>query len=481
MSLFSGQQKICLALASPHRMFERPDGSRLLDTISPLWHRHRAALSHPANLNLFEIFADGLEIGVARSFVAARCLEHTPPPEFLFFLDDDVLVPGDALVKLFFRARTHPEHDIYAGVYCLKRPGLPEPLIYGENGQGPLWDWTVGDILTTQSHGVCSVHMGLTLIRVSAFQKLKDAGLVHGDGTDQDDEPFFKTIRETSKAKDGQLFRQEGTEDIYFCDKLMKAGGSILVDTSVLAGHHDKNTGITYGLPLDYGPAKRAKWMARDGKCPDEEEAKAQGLKLAVDLGAGKDRREWDGHVTYTVDACKDSGTDYCQDLRKLNLPDDHYDLVASSHAFEHVPRWEQEMVWAEAFRICKPGGELEIIVPNLEWAAWKIIEGEADEHVYNVLYGSQEAWPGLPRSLNVHYFGFVPSIIKALAEQAGFVNVTTESWKQREELGYNLVCRGRKPEVKDDAQGCEAGALDGNPESLSAGSLSNEDGGGNR
>lgn len=446
MSLFEGQQKVCLALSSPHRMFTRPDGSRVYDTVSPLWYRQRAALSHPSNLNLFEIICDGMEVGEARSFVAARCLEHDPPPTFLWFHDDDVLVPSDALVKLFFRARTHPQHDIYSGVYCLKRPGLPEPLIYGENGHGPLWDWTVGDLLTTQSHGVKSVHMGLTLIRVSLFQKLIDAGLVHGDGTDQDDEPFFKTINESRQMKEGKLLLQMGTEDIYFCNKVMKLGGSIFVDTSVLAGHHDKATGITYGLPADYGPAKRAKWMARDGKSEDRQAAEDSGLKLAVDLGAGSDRREWPGHVTCTVDASKDSGADYIQDLRKLNLPDDHFDLVASSHALEHIPRWEQETVWREIFRICKPGGSLEIFVPNLEWAAWKIIEGEADEHAYNVLYGSQEAWPGLERQYNTHFFGYTPAVIKALAEQAGFKDVTTESWKQRDELGYNLICRGRKP-----------------------------------
>lgn len=445
--LFQSQQKVCLALCSPHRMLRTKDGSLVLDTLSPLWHRQRAALSMPTNLNSFEIFADGLEVGEARSLAAHFCLNHEPPPTYLFFIDDDVLVPPDALVKLFFRACTLPNHDVYAGVYCLKRPGLPEPLVYGDNGQGPLWDWTVGDLLTTASHGVKSVHMGLTLIRVSVFQRLLDAGLVHGNGTDQDNEPFFKTIRKEVRLQDGKVFRHEGTEDIYFCDKLMKLGGSILVDTSVLAGHHDKTTGQTYGLPLDYGPAKRASWLARNGN-PSEDELQAQekGLKLAIDLGAGKDRREWAGHVTYTLDAAKDTGADYCQDLRKLNLPDDHFDLVASSHTFEHIPRWEQEMVWNEAFRICKPGGRLEVIVPNLEWAAWKIVENDVDEHVFNVLYGSQEAWPGLPRDLNTHYFGYTPEVIKALAEQAGFTGVATESWKQRDELGYNLVCTARKP-----------------------------------
>lgn len=482
--LFSGQQKISIAICSPHRMYLR-DGQMVLDTISPLWQRARQSLSFPTNINYFELFCDGLEIGEARSMIAHRVLEHKPePPEFLFFNDDDVLIPSDALVKLFFRARTHPRYDIYAGVYCLKRPGLPEPLIYGEKGQGPLWDWTLGDILTTESHGVQAVHMGLTLIRTSLFSRMLESGIVHGDGTNQDDEPFFKTISETKETPDGMRFRQEGTEDIYFCDKAMHIGAKILVDTSVLAGHHDKNTGITYGLPLDYGPAYRAKWMVREGASKDRQEAEQPcpecngnrytfpdkmlpsggfdcscskcgstgkiTLKLALDLGAGGERREWDGYITYTTDLRADSNPDYVMDTRLLNLPNNHYDLVASSHHLEHIPRWEQGQVWKEIYRICKPGGRIEHVIPNIEWAARKICDNEIDQHVMNVLYGAQESH-GYARELNTHYFGYTPKIAEELAKQAGFVGIEIEDWKSNPELVYHMVIRGRKPSTEEE------------------------------
>jgi hypothetical protein len=454
--LFDNPQRICIAICTPIPKFKAANGGMVHETISPLWHRSRMGLATPTNINICDIQADGFEVGDARSQVAARVLEHQPPPEFLLFLDWDVLMPPDAMTKLFFRARCYPEHDIFAGVYCCKGSNPPDPLIYGAHGQGAIWDWAVGDILTTESHGVESVHMGLTLIRCSLFQKLKDLDLVGGDGTDQNNRPFFKTIYER-KDSAGCALLQAGTEDIYFCDLVRKAGSSILVDTGVLAGHHDKGTGITYGLPLDDGPVKRARWLA-GAKNPDraQDEIEADGLKLAIDLGAGDEtgdkKRHWKGHRTYTVDIRAEHSPDYVQDLRKLTLPDNHYDLVASAHVLEHLGRWDQEHAWREMFRICKPGGCLEVQVPSIEWAAHKIAQGSMDTNVMNVLYGAQEAH-GYDQHLNQHAFGYTCEIARALADVAGFVDIKTTDWRQDSGLGYNLILNARKPSPEPVAQ----------------------------
>ncbi len=449
MGLFdSHNARTCVVICTPLAKVTGPRGDLILDPISPLWHRARAGLHMPTNINICEAQADGMEVGDARSRIARNCLDMKTPPEFLLFIDSDVIVPYDAFTKLFFRARCYPDHDIFAGVYCLKNNSVPDPLIYTENGQGPFWNWKVGDLLTTDGHGIGSVHMGATLIRVSLFKRLLDAGLVHGDGTDQNDEPFFHTGNVRSD-KPGVARLAVGTEDIYFCHKARQLGAKILVDTSVLCGHHQKETGITYGLPYGEGPSEWTKWLhdANGGKSNDRKEADKDDKKLALDIGAGGDRRHWDGYVTYTTDIRPDTKPDYVQDTRLLNLPEGHFDLVASSHHLEHIGRWDQESVWRQIFKVCAPGGFIEHVVPNIEWAAQKVVDKEVDGHVLNVLYGAQEAH-GYERQYNLHYFGYTPEVAIALAEQAGFVDVTTEDWKQNPDLGYHLIIRGTKPAV---------------------------------
>lgn len=460
MSLFdSHNARTCVVICTPLAKVTGPRGDLIYDPISPLWHRARAGLHMPTNINICEAQADGLEVGDARSRIAANCLAMNPLPEFLLFIDSDVIVPYDLFTKLFFRARTHPDHDIFAGVYCLKNPSVPDPLIYCENGQGPFWNWKVGDLLTTDGHGIRSVHMGATLIRVSLFQKMKDQGLVHGDGTDQNDEPFFHTGNIRSDIP-GRARLAVGTEDIYHCEKARRAGAKVLVDTSVLCGHHDKNTGTSYGLPYGDGPAQWTMWLHdANGERKDKKEAAKENKKIALDIGAGGERRHWDGYVTYTTDIRADTKPDYVQDTRLLNLPADHFDRTASSHHLEHIGRWDQEQVWREMFRITVPGGDFEHIVPSWDWAAQKIVDREVDCHCVNILVGAQESH-GYERQFNTHFMPYTKDIGIALAETAGFVDVKAVDWRDRPELGYNLLLTGRKA-LPDDSVPNEAPAAE--------------------
>lgn len=432
MSFFGGIQKVGCAVCTPVPMKHLSNGQRVLEPIAAEWHRKRMALSFPTNFNMFELFADGMEVGVARTKAVQQCLSHDPIPEFIFFLDYDVLPHFDALTKLFFRARCFPNIDMFAGVYCCKWMNPCDPLIYQDPGCGPFWDWSIGDLLTTQDHGIRGIHMGLTLIRTSLFQKMLDADVVN------EETPFFYTSNEKMLTDKGVMKTRRGTEDIWFCELARKVDAQIMVDTSVLAGHIDKNSGITYGLPSDCPPVLRAHWL-RSGRPEQGPE------KKALDLGAGSTRREWENHQTFTTDIRAESDPDYIMDTRMLNLPDDEFDLVASSHHLEHIPRWEQSLVWQEMFRVCKPGGSIEHIVPSIEWAAAKIVNNDIDGAVYNVLYGAQEA-QGYNREWNTHYFGFTKDVAKELCHSVGFTDVHVMDWRDDANLTYNLIIRAKKP-----------------------------------
>ena len=419
---------IGVAFCTPIPFVNGPNGPRL-SMVTTEWHRKFNNLVMPTNFNKVNVQTDGMEVGDARNKAAQLVLEAKPRPKYLFFLDYDVLPAHDAVQKLLYRAQTNPDYDIFAGVYCSKVE-LSEPLIYKSWGEGPYWDWTVGDIL---SDGIVGVHMGCTLIRTSLFERLSHS----------DENPWFLTQNRAEFNSTGLQFIH-GTEDLHFCKRAVEEiGAKIMVDTSVLCGHIDNSTGRIYGLPSDSPPVKRAFWV-RNGwdKTPEGEEPTLR----AIDLGAGEHKRSWPGHKTFGTDIREGLGPDVLvQDTLALNLPDESFDLVASSHHLEHIPRTEQERVWREMYRICKRGGKIEHTVPSIEWASHNIYDGHVDEHVYNVLYGAQETH-GYERDLNTHYFGYTKAVAKALAEGAGFVDVTCEDWRDREELGYNLIIRGRKP-----------------------------------
>ena len=425
--------KVGVAICTPMPLVKKSDGQLGLQHITVEWQRHRNALGFPTNINFYEICADGMEVGDARNHAANKALEVNA--EFLLFIDSDVLIQYDALKKLLMRARHYPDHDIFSGIYCTKNATLAEPLIYKRNGEGPYWNWAIGDLV----FDIASVGMGCALIRTSLFEKLE---------FDEDTKPWFYTPNEQKSTPEG-FETNRGTEDIFFCNRAREeVDAKIMVDTSVLCGHQDLESGTVFGLPRDSQPVQSAHWhpIHKEDKDEDSNDEVKEELKV-LDLGAGSTRREWKGYKTYTTDIREDTGADYIQDTRHLNLPEGYFDMVASSHHLEHIGRWDQELVWAQIYKIVKPGGKIEMIVPNVKWAASHIIDGIEDGHVMNVLYGAQEDH-GYERIYNTHFFGYTPSIGKALAELVGFTNVNVETYEENEDLHYNMIIRAIKPEV---------------------------------
>lgn len=416
--------RISVAFCTPIPEVMGPAGPRLA-MITPQFMRARMSMGMPTNFHMTEIAADGMEVGEARNFAVEQALASDLVPDFIFFLDYDVLPSQDAFQKLYYRAKCYPDYEIVSGLYCCKA-WTGEPLIYKDWGDGAHWDWAMGDLL----FDMVGVHSGLTLIRTSLFKRLSHTA----------EKPWYKTLDELQKTPAGYI-RHRGTEDLWFCHRAVEeAGAKILVDTSVLAGHIDHATGIICGLPPDCPPVKRADWL--------REQNEPKRTKKALDIGAGDHKRTWPGYKTTSIDVRPQTKPDFVMDARLLNFPDDHFDMVASCHTFEHIPRWEQETVWKESVRVLKPGGKVEHIIPNLEWAAQHIANDtleESGEVVYNVLYGEQEIG-NCERANNTHYFGYTPRVAKELAEAAGLVNVEVKSYKDDPKCQWELWLTGEKP-----------------------------------
>ena len=337
--MFGSNIRTQVGICTPIPFCVGPRGDAIPENVTVEWHRRRMAIATPTNTNTYEITIDGHEVGDARNKAVEFALSRPSRAGFIFFLDYDVLPMHDCLTKLLYRAAHFPDHDIFAGVYCCKTHPA-EPLIYAGDGHGPFWDWTIGDLLTTEQHGITGTHMGLTLIRLSLFERLSHT----------EEMPWFKTTGSTEITGDG-LINRYGTEDLWFCKRAIEeAGAKILVDTSVLAGHVNNKSGEIFGLPEDCKPVKGASWMPQHPA--NQPGGELADVKKALDLGAGEHKRSWDGHKTFTTDLRADTKPDFVMDSRMLNLPAESFDLVASSHHLEHLGRWDQETVWREIFRI---------------------------------------------------------------------------------------------------------------------------------
>ena len=66
---------------------------------------------------------------------------------------------------------------------------------------------------------------------------------------------------------------------------------------------------------------------------------------------------------------------DIAIDLQKIDLPDEHLDVVLTSHVLEHVP--DTGAALSELMRVLKPGGHLILLVPVLQGVTAPPVEPE--------------------------------------------------------------------------------------------------------
>lgn len=322
--------------------------------------------------------------------------------KYLFFIDEDVTPPPHALRQLIFQMEHHPDAWAIGGVVCHKAKPT-SPMIFRGNGNGPYWDWKLGEFFE-----VSGIGMGCTLLRVEPFKTLE--------------KPWFKTVDNMEAFWDGIPKAEVWTEDLYWCDKAIKAGGKVYADTSILCDHWDLATGQPTSLAPGSYPLRRAT-TARKGQ------------KKIVDLGCGESPYQTDEGDVLRVDIRDDVNPDYRADLRKLPFANAEFDVVYSSHVLEHFPRADIGKVLDEWIRILKPDGEFRLIVPNLEWAADQIKLGAMNDDVLNVLYGAQTYGE------NFHQMGFTPAALTSMLKERGFKRMDVEL------VGYNLCIRAwREP-----------------------------------
>lgn len=135
---------------------------------------------------------------------------------------------------------------------------------------------------------------------------------------------------------------------------------------------------------------------------------------------------------------------DYVLDISKgMPFQNNSFDIIYASHVLEHIPWYKSEDVLKEIHRILKPGGQLEIWVPDGLKIAKALIAFEENQSDHSKLDGYYECVknkdPRLWASLRIYAHGdgtgnldnpnwhhalFTPSLLINLFESAGFKDV---------------------------------------------------------
>jgi len=190
----------------------------------------KVALSHwnlifPPNQAVYRMLALGLEVGDAYTQTIEAILSHPDLStwEYILTLEHDNIPPPDGVVKLIAQMEAHPELSCIGGLYWTKgEDGVPQ--IWGDP-KDPVLNFRPQPPVPGDLVECCGTGMGFNLWRISMF---KDAKLRR---------PWFKTLA----GADGV-----GTQDLFFWGDARKHGYRCAVDCSVLVGHYDHNSGMTW-------------------------------------------------------------------------------------------------------------------------------------------------------------------------------------------------------------------------------------------
>lgn len=395
-------------------------GVKRLAPITPEWHRARTSLLSPVGNNIAEIYVDGFTVAGARNKAAHEAVDAKM--QYLFFLDYDTIPPPTALCRLVYHLENHPEYDIAAGLYCTKS-NPPWPLLWREWGNGPSWDFTLGELLLDK---VVGVPMGCTVVRVSLFNRLPHS----------EENPWFRTTEGPRVLGSGAMVPEFATEDLWLCQRLQEElHGKILMDTAVVCEHIDNRSGIRYVLPDDCLPQRRA-----------NEQVKGKNIVLHVGCGprtSGVLPPEFQTEAWQEIrlDIDHEVQPDIVASMTDMRrVLDESCKAVWSHHNIEHLHPWEVPLALAEFRRVLKPGGVAFVQCPDLEAVATEIIEGRGNKVAYespagpvkplDMIYGYEKFLAG-GNAYQAHKTGFTAQTLAERLREAGFsqVAVQRENW----------------------------------------------------
>jgi predicted SAM-dependent methyltransferase len=392
--------------------------------VSISWAQAYRHLGGPLGANTMELApVVGRPIAEARNELMEAAIQNGA--DFLFMIGDDVLCPGDTIIRMLQRMWDNPQISMITGMYWTK--GWPtQPYIWKGIQRGPYLDWKYGEFFQIDFAGCDCL-----LIRLS--DEIKQLG------------PDWFSTSWRWNAEDNPM--QLATEDFYFYTKAREAGIKLYCDSTIQCIHEDRNSGMQFALTSDMPQYtnKDQPWL------PDP--SNEDGLVRVADVGCGF-TTPWFGTAdkvkVVRFDTNEKAQPDYRCDIRQLPVPDQSFDVVHSKHVLEHFGRDELFKTVREWVRILRVGGEFRLSVPNLLHAMTEILAMEmgaasVDPYPFWQLYGQQLD------QYDVHKNGFTPKRVKMLLEMLGFEDIEVSVGNAKPNDGHNTNIFARGIKVKHD------------------------------
>ena len=171
-------------------------------------------LKTPAGYEVFQTRAHGQSPARNRNIMIKQAIDYEA--DYVFFVDDDCLIPPDTLEKLVFH-----DVDIVSGLYCMRN--YPhKPIIFDVALDDGTCQWT-------QLHGkdeglkhIVATGMGCLLVKTHVFRKI------------QETQKYWVTL--------GELEQDHWCDDLSFFKRVREAGFQPFVDLNCPVGHIAKVT-----------------------------------------------------------------------------------------------------------------------------------------------------------------------------------------------------------------------------------------------
>lgn len=220
-------------------------------------------------------------------------------------------------------------------------------------------------------------------------------------------------------------------EDMTFCSRARRIGFSVWGHGGVLLGHTKAKTFLISDIADE-----RMALTPRALHLPPVEARRVLdvgGLDKATPLAG----HETDERFILNIDAGPD--VDFVMDARKLvgseEVQSESMDVVHCSHTLEHFYDHEIPLVLAGFLRVLKPGGTLELRVPDMTWVFGQLAEGRSlDDQAYespagpvtfrDVIYGYGPEIERSGKDYFAHKTGFTRQKLMDALIDAEFVSV---------------------------------------------------------